>query len=71
MYSIQASFLAFQALHYCICSLLALCQYFVMTKIVIGGGIAGVCCAQELSRLHPAEDIVLVSAKDVVLEVIE
>ena len=32
---------------------------------VIGGGIAGVCCAQELSRLHAHKDIVLISCTDV------
>jgi pyridine nucleotide-disulfide oxidoreductase domain-containing protein 1 len=36
---------------------------------VIGGGIAGVCCAQELSRLHPNEIIVLISQTDVLREV--
>ena len=35
---------------------------------VIGGGIAGVCCAQELSRLNPTEQIVLVSATDCLRE---
>ena len=35
---------------------------------VIGGGIAGVCCAQELSRLNPTQQIVLVSATDCLRE---
>ncbi len=35
---------------------------------IIGGGIAGVCCAQELSRLNPTEQIFLVSATDVLRE---
>lgn len=30
--------------------------------VVVGGGIAGVTCAQELRRLDPAHQIVLVSA---------
>ena len=36
--------------------------------VVIGGGIAGVCCAQELSQLYPNEKILLVSATDVLRE---
>jgi glycine/D-amino acid oxidase-like deaminating enzyme len=38
--------------------------------VVIGGGISGVCCAKELARLHPDEVIVLISASDVLIEVI-
>jgi cation diffusion facilitator CzcD-associated flavoprotein CzcO len=38
--------------------------------VVIGGGIAGVCCAQELSRLlGDDEPIALVSASSTVMEV--
>ena len=36
-----------------------------MKYVVIGGGIAGVCCAEELCRLNPAEQIVLISADSV------
>ena len=36
---------------------------------VIGGGIAGVCCAQEISRLNPEKEIVLISCTDVLREV--
>lgn len=38
-------------------------------RVVIGGGIAGVCCAQELARLNPREEVVVVTATDTVLEV--
>lgn len=37
--------------------------------VVVGGGIAGVCCAQELARLHPKQQIVLITASDNVTEV--
>ena len=33
-----------------------------MHFVVIGGGIAGVCCAEELCRLAPSDHIILVSA---------
>jgi glycine/D-amino acid oxidase-like deaminating enzyme len=39
-----------------------------MRHVVVGGGVAGVCCAEELSRLCPRDSIVLVSA-DRVLKV--
>ena len=32
-----------------------------MRCVVVGGGIAGVCCAEELCRLRPEFDVVLVS----------
>lgn len=41
--------------------------------VVIGGGIAGVCCAQELARLAPSIDpsirVVLITASNYVMEV--
>ncbi len=37
--------------------------------VVVGGGIAGVCCAQELARLHEEEEILLISGSDVLIEV--
>ena len=36
-----------------------------MKFVVIGGGIAGVCCAEELCRLNPNEHITLISADSV------
>ena len=33
-----------------------------MKFVIIGGGVAGVCCAEELCRLCPADEVVLVSA---------
>ena len=41
--------------------------------VVLGGGIAGVCCAQELARIHqtnPSASIILVTASEVLKEVI-
>ena len=39
-----------------------------MRRVVVGGGVAGVCCAEELCRLCPQDSVVLVSA-DRVLKV--
>eukprot|EP01033_Poteriospumella_lacustris_P014226 gene14227-10169_t len=39
-----------------------------MSKVVIGGGISGVCCAQELARLNPSEEIILITAAETLLE---
>ena len=36
-----------------------------MRHVVIGGGIAGVCCCEELCRLAPGDEVVLVSASPV------
>lgn len=36
--------------------------------VVIGGGISGVCCSQELARLNFSENIVLITATDVLKE---
>jgi 2-polyprenyl-6-methoxyphenol hydroxylase-like FAD-dependent oxidoreductase len=36
--------------------------------VIIGGGIAGVCCAQELLRLGEL-DVTIVSASDTLIEV--
>ena len=33
---------------------------------VVGGGVAGVCCAQQLAELCPSSSIKLLAAKDVV-----
>lgn len=41
-----------------------------MKYVVIGGGIAGVCCAEELCRLAPDDQITLLSS-DTVLKVRE
>ena len=30
--------------------------------VVVGGGIAGVCCAEELCRLCPEDTVILISA---------
>ena len=37
--------------------------------VVIGGGIAGVTCAQELGRLNPDRQIILVSSSDTLKDV--
>lgn len=37
--------------------------------VVIGGGIAGVGCAQELARLASDKNIILISASDTLVEV--
>lgn len=37
--------------------------------VVIGGGIAGVGCAQELARIASDKDIILISASDTLVEV--
>ena len=34
--------------------------------VVIGGGIAGICCAEELCRLRPLDKVTLITASDVV-----
>lgn len=39
-----------------------------MRYVVVGGGVAGVCCAEELCRLCPEASVTLVSA-DRVLKV--
>lgn len=36
------------------------------TFVVVGGGIAGVSCVEQLSQMHPRESIFLVTASDVV-----
>ena len=36
-----------------------------MKIVVIGGGVAGVCCAEELCRLRPQDSVALVSASRV------
>ncbi|WIA12757.1 hypothetical protein OEZ85_006392 [Tetradesmus obliquus] len=36
-----------------------------MRHVVIGGGIAGVCCVEELCRLAPSDDVVLISSSAV------
>ncbi|CAD7696939.1 unnamed protein product [Ostreobium quekettii] len=36
-----------------------------MRRVVLGGGIAGVCCAEELCRLLPDDDVTIVSASAV------
>lgn len=41
-----------------------------MRLVVVGGGVAGVCCAEELCRLLPHEEVVLVAA-DRVLKVLK
>jgi glycine/D-amino acid oxidase-like deaminating enzyme len=38
------------------------------TYVVIGGGIAGVCCAQELSRIGNGH-VVIISASETLVEV--
>ncbi len=37
--------------------------------VVVGGGIGGVSCAQELSRLNPENDVILISESDILYEV--
>ena len=37
--------------------------------LIIGGGIAGISCAQELARLNPDDIIILISASDTIKEV--
>lgn len=39
-----------------------------VNAVVIGGGIAGVCCAQELVRLC-TDNVILVSSSDTLVEV--
>ena len=36
-----------------------------MRFVVVGGGVAGVCCAEELCRLRPQDEVTLVSASRV------
>lgn len=36
-----------------------------MRFVVVGGGVAGVCCAEELCRLRPEDEVTLVSASRV------
>jgi len=38
-------------------------------RVVIGGGVAGVCCAQELARLHPDSRVILICEGRTVVEV--
>ncbi len=40
-----------------------------MKRVIIGGGISGVCCAQELARLNPSDEIIIVTATETLLEV--
>ncbi len=44
-------------------------QKYAEKMIVVGGGIAGVCCAQELARLAPDKKIVLITASKTLIEV--
>ncbi len=37
--------------------------------VVVGGGIGGVSCAQELSRLNPENDVILIAESDILYEV--
>lgn len=39
--------------------------------VVVGGGIAGVCCAKEMAQLHEDAEIVMISATDVMKEVLK
>lgn len=41
------------------------CLQHLMRHVVIGGGIAGVCCVEELCRLRPNDSITLVSSSTV------
>jgi hypothetical protein len=36
-----------------------------MRHVIIGGGIAGVCCVEELCRIAPEDTVVLISASTV------
>jgi NADPH-dependent 2,4-dienoyl-CoA reductase/sulfur reductase-like enzyme len=36
-----------------------------MRHVIIGGGIAGVCCVEELCRLAPSDEVVLISSSTV------
>jgi NADPH-dependent 2,4-dienoyl-CoA reductase/sulfur reductase-like enzyme len=36
-----------------------------MRYVIIGGGIAGVCCVEELCRLRPADTVTLISSSTV------
>lgn len=36
-----------------------------MRHVVIGGGIAGVCCVEELCRLRPDDSVTLISSSTV------
>lgn len=38
---------------------------FVMRHVVIGGGIAGVCCVEELCRLQPSHEVTLISSSTI------
>ena len=40
-----------------------------MRYLVLGGGIAGVCCAEELSRLSKSSDSVILVSSDNILKV--
>ena len=33
-------------------------------RVVVGAGVAGVCCAEELARLRPSDRVTLVAADD-------
>lgn len=44
-------------------------KLFSQSYVVIGGGIAGVSCAQELARLIPHGSVTLISATEVLKEV--
>jgi hypothetical protein len=37
----------------------------MVRHVVIGGGIAGVCCVEELCRLRPADAVTLISSSTV------
>jgi NADH dehydrogenase FAD-containing subunit len=39
-----------------------------LSLVVIGGGIGGVSCAQELARLNPEQDVLLISGSDAIFE---
>ena len=38
--------------------------------VVVGGGIAGVCCAQELARLNEGSKVTIISSTDMIKEVL-